>query len=110
MASGRPPTETALRERRLRDRERATEPRFVCARCGVEFTVGEADAEVLARRRRRGRRTAPVGPYVLIGGRPWCERCAAERFRKRPDPDCAIGANAIEHLSHCKRAHVESPH
>ena len=93
-----PKTADAFHKRRERERERETEPRFVCARCGVEHTVGEADAEDVRGRRLRGRglRTLPVSPYVLIGGRPWCERCAAARFPPRPDPDCPLGADYVE--------------
>jgi hypothetical protein len=51
-------------------------PRFTCAGCGRRFAVGEPV---------RGAALRLVGDrsyMTVLGGRPWCDRCAAERFRR----------------------------
>lgn len=55
--------------------EVAAAPHFTCARCGATFPV-----------RTQGRKRAFGLRIVRLGGRDWCEKCAAARFRRRPDP------------------------
>lgn len=74
-------------------------PSYRCARCGRTFRVPD-------RFEARGAR-----PYVLLGGAPWCERCAAERYPRRPpNPDCALGAEFVESRLHCKTGAVPLNH
>ena len=80
----------AAESRAIRARDREDRPRFTCARCGREYEAAEtADAP-----------TGPAAPrcarFVLIGGRTWCERCAAARYPRRRDPDCPHGADYVE--------------
>ena len=67
-------------------------PTFVCARCGRRYAATSATNG-------RGKRPGgalPESMFVLLGGKPWCSRCAKARFRRRYTPSAAFGTNWIE--------------
>lgn len=64
--------------------EEADAERYTCAHCGREF---RAETEP-SRGALRGD-TVPALAYTLLGGRPWCKKCAARRFVRR-DPDACV--------------------
>ena len=68
---------------------------YRCAKCGGAFAVAlvpvryadpcKGFAHRLSTPVLPDGARAPVRPKVVIGGRPWCEKCAAARFRRRTE-------------------------
>lgn len=69
-----------------------TAPTFVCARCGRKF----ASTSATNGRGKRPGGALPESMFVMLGGKPWCSRCAKARFRRRYTPSAAFGTNWIE--------------
>ena len=67
------------REIRAAEREYAA-IRFVCSKCGGEFTAPESSIPVKRTERAR------IRAFVRLGGGTVCEVCAAERFKRRRNP------------------------
>lgn len=65
----------------IEDDEAVSTPEYVCARCGRRKRVPGG-----------GRRGLP---FVVIGGRPWCERCAERRYPRRRNASSDLSPDAI---------------
>ena len=65
--------------------------RFTCAHCGRRFQLRHPVASDLA--------TAPDyrgKSYVRLGGKIWCQACAAKRFRRQPNPEALVHPDSIQ--------------
>ncbi|MBR1836696.1 MAG: hypothetical protein IJ783_05360 [Kiritimatiellae bacterium] len=84
---GRQPSPASERRRKEEERRRAdaVRPRYTCAGCGRTFRIPDFKNETGDRRF-----------YVVLGGRKYCSKCAAERQPRRGAPALwAQGENCI---------------
>ena len=72
----------------MTDDSGAMQTTFVCARCGREFAIPASVSGMRVAKRRLSR-------IVMLGGRPWCEKCADGRFRRRSEYDAALVAGLV---------------